>query len=90
MKLSKSQRAKVNAALANHDRFRGVYHWRPEGSASGRRILEKRGSMNVSFTAHGHKYEYDAVVSCSCSHTEYHATFSVDGETKNVRLFKAL
>ena len=89
-RLTPSQRNKIETALANHERFRGVYHWRPEGSASGRRSLEKRGSMSASFKHAGHRYEYEGRVSCTCSHTEYSGAFSIDGERKDVRLFKNL
>ena len=89
-KLTKSQAEKVARALNNHERFQSCYNWRPVGPASTRRRMEKECSFAVSFTNDGNQYRYESDVDVSCRNVYYSGTFTMDGEKKNVRLFKRL
>ena len=89
-KLSTSQRAKVEAALQQHDKYSGCYFWNRVGPASTRRHLEGLNNWSVKFRHAGRVYEYESNVSISCANTYYRGTFTVDGEKRTVRLFKQL
>ncbi len=90
MRLSKSQKEKVERALDQHDRHRNSYFWSPPTHASGRRSEEKRNTWAVSFVHGGVRYEYHSSVSCSCANYYYRGTFKVDGEVKDRRAFARL
>lgn len=89
-KLTKSQRSKVEKAIAQHDRFKNSYFWTPPGSAGQRRAMEKRETWSVKFKNNGMVYEYESVVNCSCRNVYYSGSFAVNGEKKTVRAFRSL
>lgn len=89
-RLTKQQRAKVERALAQHDRHSGSYWWTPPAGASSRRDAEERNTWCVEFTHGGRVYRYESRVSCSCRNYYYTGVFTVDGEKKTRRAFSAL
>ena len=90
LKLSVSQRAKIERALAQHDRHRNAYFWTPAASAGQRRYTERQNNWSVKFKHAGVVYEYVSDVSCSCRNYRYAGTFLCDGVERDVRLFKRL
>ncbi len=90
MKLSKSQSAKVNRALDNHDALRNTYFWSNNGNASTRSWKERQHTFAVKFRHQGHLYEYDSDLRLSRNNAYYTGCFSIDGTKKDVRLFKKL
>ena len=90
IKLTKSQRSKVERALEQHDRHKNSYFWTPNGGASGRRSTERKETWSVSFRHAGHEYCYSSEVSCSCKNYYYNGSFCVDGEQKTRRAFANL
>lgn len=89
-RITPSQRAKIERALAQHDRHKDAYLWRPPYSASSRRQTENRESREVHFRHAGHEYRYTSDVSCSCRNYYYCGKFELDGEKKTRRLFAEL
>ncbi len=90
MKITKSQRTKINRALENHDKFKDAYFWTPPWNAAARRRMEEENTWEVKFTNAGITYEYTSDVSCSCKNVYYSGAFFVDGVQKTVRCFKGL
>lgn len=89
-KLSKSQSKKVLKALAQHEKFKGCYFWKPNGSASNRRSQEKQNNWKISFKHDGVIYEYHSSLQASCANYYYGGEFFVNGEKKTVAAFKKL
>jgi hypothetical protein len=90
MSLSKKQVMKVKTALSQHLRMENSYFWTPYSDARGRRYEEAKNTFSVKFRHSGHIYAYHSDVSCSCRNYFYTGKFMLDGEQKNVRLFKNL
>lgn len=89
-KLTKSQTGKVLAAIEQHNKFKSSYFWSPPSTASGRRQMEKVNTWGVRFKHQGREYQYSSNVDVSCKNVYYQGVFAVDGEIKNVSLFKKL
>lgn len=90
MRLSVSQTAKINAALAQHKRHANAYFWASAGNASTRRQTEKQNTFKISFKHGGKRFEYCSDVSCSCQNYYYRGAFLVDGVKKTSRAFSRL
>ena len=90
MSLTKSQRSKVEKALAQHDSKKNSFMWTPSGGASGRRYEEQRNTWTVKFRHAGVQYQYNSHVRCSCKCYYYTGAFYVNGERKNRRAFAKL
>lgn len=90
IKLSDSQKRKVNRALENHERLKNSYFWTSSGNAADRRARERKYSFSVSFINAGNRYEYTSAVTISTMNVYYYGKFLLNGEKKNVRLFKTL
>ncbi len=90
MRITKSQSDKIKKSIAQHAKFKNAYFWTPPSNASGRRAMEERESMEMSFTNECNKYEYRCEVECSCRNVYYSGAFYLNGEKKSVRLFKNL
>ena len=90
-KLSKSQRVKVDQALAQHERFRSSYMWRTyNGNRQQRALWSERETWSVAFRHEGVRYQYDSSVSASARNVYYKGRFSVDGKKATVRALKNL
>ncbi len=89
MRISKSQKTKIQRAIENHEHLRKSYFWTP-GNRSQRDYDEKRYTFEVSFTNNGTKYEYSSGYSASCRHCYYTGEFRVNGQRKTVTAFKKL
>lgn len=73
--------ADVKDILAQAEKFRNVYFWRPEPSAGCRRSMERRESRpTVEWYESGHHYSARFDVFCTCSHTEAKARYTKDGK----------
>jgi len=90
MSLSKSQREKVERALAQHAKHKNCYFWTPPVSAGQRRYTEQQNNWCVSFKHAGDTYTYESEVRCSCKNYYYRGEFAVNGEKRTVRAFWAL
>ena len=90
MSLSKSQREKVERALAQHAKHKNCYFWTPPVSAGQRRYTEQQNNWSVEFKHDGKRYRYDSHVSCSARNYYYKGRFFVNGETRTVRAFRDL
>ena len=81
----------LSAILANAEKFKNVYFWRPEGSAASRRSLEKCYSIpEYTFNYAGHEYKVSYTVTCTCSHTEASGRYYKDGKKTNLTTIKNL
>lgn len=89
-KLSESQFRKVRDALAQHEKMKGAYFWRPPGTASSRRSMEALAARDLSFKRGGRVYRYTCRLDVSCKHVYYRGEFSLNGEKKNRSLFARL
>ena len=90
-KLSESQRAKVNRALAQHERFRSSYLWRSHnGNRQQRARWSKQETWSVAFRHEGVSYEYHSSVHCSTQNVYYRGRFTTDGKKATVRALKKL
>jgi hypothetical protein len=89
-RLTKSQIAKIEAAIEQHERHKNAYFWTPRGNASDRRRTEDQNNYTIKFRHDGHEYSYTSSVRCSCKNYYYSGTFALDGEEKTIRLFKGL
>jgi len=95
MRLSKSQKGKVQRSLENHDFHKNCYFW--SGERYGRippkdvrdTIAEER-SFTLEFTNAGRRYQYTSRVSITRANYYYYGEFTLDGEKENVRLFRNL
>jgi len=90
MSLSKSQREKVERALAQHAKHKNCYFWAPPVSAGLRRETERKNNWCVSFKHAGDTYTYESAVRCSCKNYYYRGEFAVNGKKRTVRAFWAL
>ena len=90
-KLSESQRAKVNRALAQHERFKSAYMWRSHnGNRQQRARWSKQETWRVAFQHEGVRYQYDSSVWASTQNVFYRGRFTVDGKKATVRALKNL
>ena len=90
MRLSISQKDKINRAVKQHTEHKRSYFWTPFGCAATRQRTEQDNTWSVRFKHDGVIYEYCSEVSCSRNNYIYRAGFYRDGEKKDVRLFKEL
>ena len=90
MSLSKSQREKVERALAQHAKHKNCYFWTPPVSAGQRRYTEQQNNWSVEFKHDGDTYTYESEVRCSCKNYYYRGEFAVNGKKKTIRVFWAL
>lgn len=88
--LSKSQKAKVEKALAQHEKFAKCYLWTNRTSASERSRMRRDNNWHVQFKNNGNVYRYDSYLDVSCRNFYYTGRFYLNGEKKNVSLFKKL
>ncbi len=66
--------------IAQAEKFRSVYFWRPEGSAGGRRSMERRESRpEIQWQDGKDTYTAAFEVSCYCSHTEARGVYTKNG-----------
>ena len=90
-KLSESQRAKVDKALAQHERFKSAYMWRSHnGNSQQRSRWSDRETWSVAFRHEGVLYEYHSSVHCSTQNVYYRGRFTTDGKKATVRALKKL
>jgi len=90
MKLSVSQKSKLNRAVEQHTRHKSSYFWKPFGCASTRHRTAQDNTWSVTFKHDGVVYEYYSEVTCSWTNYIYRSGFFRNGEKKDVRLFKEL
>ena len=71
---------KIQDIINQAEKFRAVYFWRPEGSAGGRRSMERRESrQKIEWRDGKDAYTAEFVVSCTCSHTEARGIYTKNG-----------
>ena len=87
-KLSKSQKAKIDRALAQDDKWSKGSHLVPSGWAGERRREEGKNTWNVTFKFGGVQYAYASVLSVESRNYYYGGRFMVDGKTKTRREFE--
>ena len=90
MSLSKSQRAKVERAIENHDYHKRCYFWKPFGNSSARRRTEDQRSFEVQFVTGGVRYRYVSSVTCSCQNYYCSGDFYRDDKKVTVRTWRKL
>lgn len=80
----------VRTDIDHHSAFAKSYPWEPPGHASNRRLMEDQESFLTKVKFNGLEYSYESSVNCSCRHVYYKGTFAVNGDKKNVTLWKDL
>ena len=80
----------IRIAIDHHEQFGRAYFWNPAGNASGRRRNEERNSFSMEIVWMGDTYAYESKVTESCKHVYYTGRFWLNGERKDVRLFRRL
>ena len=83
-------RTQVRRALANHEYLKPSYHWTSLGNAASRRHREKQLNFTVKVNHEGDVYQYDSFVQISVKNFYYTGRFTLNGDKKDVRLFKKL
>lgn len=85
-------RRKLEAVIDLHEKMKGVYFWHAESSAGGRRSCEKKNSLTTDFEWNGDKYRIEQITECTCSHTEFHTNYYINGEwvRADIRLVKKI
>ena len=71
----------IRDIISQAEKFRSVYFWRPEGSAGGRRSMERRESRpEIQWQDGKDTYTAAFEVSCTCSHTEARGIYTKNGK----------
>lgn len=81
---------KVAEDIAHHEKMRSSVFWSPAMKAAGRRYNEDRHTFEHTYEYEGHEYKYESQYSESCRHCYYKGYFYLDGEQKNLRIFRTL
>ena len=80
----------ISDAITHHEKMKNYYFFSPPSNSYGRRHYEDVHTMKYEFSIGEDKYCYDADCRCSCSNVYFADGFYINGEKKNVRLFKKL
>jgi len=76
--------------IKHHEKQSGAYFWRPPSTAAARRKLEADRTYARTLTIGGNVYRYESTVTCSCKNYYYRGEFTINGEKRDVRLWKKL
>lgn len=80
----------VQGCIEHHEKHARAYFWVSPSNASARRSEERRKSFTKHAFYDGDDYTFVSTVSCSCKNYYYTGEFFVNGEKKDLRLFKSL
>ena len=73
--------AQILDIIRQAEKFQNVYFWKPEGTAGGRRSMEKRESRpEITWIDGKDTFTAEFVVSCTCSHTEARGIYTRNGK----------
>ena len=79
----------IRALIAVADHYRYAFYMTPSGSAAGRRLEEKRGTVpEFAWTEGGHKFTACYKVTCSCAHVYASGYYTRDGKKTNLTAVK--
>lgn len=81
---------KVENDILHHEKMNNVVFWSPDRKAADKRKNEARHNFTHTYEYKGHEYKYESYFSESRQHCYYGGHFYLDGEEKNLRIFKKL
>lgn len=80
-----------NDIITNAEKFKNCYFWDGDnGNDKARRYYETQNSRDYHFRFNGNEYHFEHCVSQSRKNTYFRPTYSINGETKDLRLVKKL
>jgi hypothetical protein len=80
----------IEEAIYLNQKMKNCYFWSSPSGAGQRRSYEKYNSLNFIFSFQGRVYEVSMETICSCKNVYFKQAIIVDGQSKNIRVLKAL
>lgn len=80
----------VEEDIAHHEQWSKSYFWTSYGNAASRRKQEEDNSYAREIKIGEDTYTYKSSVSASCKNVYYKGTFTLNGNDKNLRLWRGL
>jgi hypothetical protein len=80
----------VRKDIEHHEKWSKSYFWSSRGNANSRRRDEAKNSYTREIQLNGATYRFESSVSISCKNVYYTGSFELDGNRKNLLLWRKL